>query len=272
MGAKPLAAFLSIALPGEVAETSWLAEFMDGFLALATVSGAILAGGDTAEFTGGVVADIVLTGTASAGTALRRSGARVGDGIYVTGALGGSAAELKTLGEADTTLKHSALRGRPGKTVTTSASNPGLRSETRGTQIYANLEQHPHLFPQPRLVVGAALRKRKLATACIDVSDGISTDLAHLCSESRCGALIEAAALPVHVLAAGRADAMEMVLHGGEDYELLFTARAATRVPRSIAGVKITRIGSVTRGGEVKMVGLDGKTKRLEAKGWEHFR
>ncbi|HEY0307629.1 MAG TPA: thiamine-phosphate kinase [Acidobacteriaceae bacterium] len=245
MGAKPLAAFLSIALPGEVAGSDWLSEFMDGFLGLAKVAGVTLAGGDTAEFAGGVVADIVLTGSAPAGTALRRSGARVGDGIYVTGALGGSAAEL--------------LRGAR-------MASPG-RPDTR---IYPDFEQHPHLFPQPRLAVGAALRRRGMATACIDVSDGISTDLAHLCAESRCGALIEAASLPIHPFAASRADAMQLALHGGEDYELLFTASG--RVPGSIAGVNIARIGTVAAGRSVNMVRLDGKTRRLQAQGWEHFR
>jgi len=255
MGAKPLAAFLSMAMPGAVAGSDWLDEFMRGFLTLAKAAGVTLAGGDTAEFAGGVVADIVLLGTAPAGTALQRSGARAGDGIYVTGALGGSAAELRA------------------------APYPGLRNETRGTHIggdhprgthiHPDSELHPHLYPEPRLAAGMALRRRGLATACIDVSDGISTDLTHLCAESGCGAVIEAAKIPVHRLAAGRADALELALHGGEDYELLFTARGA--VPRSISGVKITRIGTMTAGRAVKIKGWDGKTKRLAAQGWEHF-
>jgi len=81
---------------------------------------------------------------------------------------------------------------------------------------------------------------------------------------------VEAAAIPIHGLAAGRADALELALHGGEDYELLFTARPGVRVPRSIGGVKITRIGTMTTGRGMKLV-KDGKTVKLEAKGWEHF-
>src|SRR6202044_707106 len=100
-------------------------------------------------------------------------------------------------------------------------------------------EDHPHLFPQPRLAVGAALLRRKLATACIDVSDGLSTDLAHLCEASGVAAELDAALLPAHPLTATLAPAKQMaaILHGGEDYELLFTARSTAKIPRSLAGV-----------------------------------
>jgi thiamine-monophosphate kinase len=241
MGASPIACFLSLALPAKLVGSKWAAEFLEGLLGLAKSAGVALAGGDTAEFSAGVVADIVLTGSAPAGTALRRSGARAGDALYVTGALGGAAAELKML--------------------------PTSRKRDVG---HPDLTQHPHLFPQPRLAVGKRLRK--IATACIDVSDGLSTDLAHLCAESRCGALIEADAVPVHALAASRKDAMQLALHGGEDYELLFTARASARVPRSIAGVKITRIGTMTAGRRMKIMDAQGKRSGLSAQGWEHFK
>jgi len=196
MGAEPLAAFLSLALPRELAGSKWAAEFLEGLLALAKQAGVALAGGDTAESASGVIADIVLTGSAPAGMALLRSGARAGDALYVTGALGGASAELAML--------------------------PTSQKRDVG---HPEFSAYPHLFPQPRLAVGKRLRK--IATACIDVSDGLSTDLAHLCAESKCGALIEATALPVHALAAPRRDALQLALHGGEDYELLFTARAS---------------------------------------------
>lgn len=236
MGAEPLAAFLSLALPREMAGSKWLDEFLQGLLELAKANGVTLAGGDTAEFAAGVVADIVLTGSAPAGMALRRSGARAGDALYVTGALGGAAAELAL-----------------------------LRARKR-----VKNDLHPHLFPQPRLAVG--MRLRKIATACIDVSDSLSTDLAHLCAESRCGTVIEASAVPMHVLAASRKDALHLALHGGEDYELLFTARASTRVPKTIAGVAITKIGMMTAGRSVKIMNAQGKTTALKAHGWEHFK
>jgi len=244
MGAEPIAAFLSLAMPREMIHTRWVAEFMDGLLALAQSSGVTLAGGDTAESAafsgaerGGVIADIVLTGSAPRGSSLRRSGAKAGDFLYVTGALGGAAVELKTL--------------------------PTFQKRDVG---HPDFSGHPHLFPQPRLAVGAALRRRGIATACIDVSDGLSTDVAHLCAESRCGALIEVGALPVHASAT-----LQDALHGGEDYELLFTARASVRVPKTIAGVAVTRIGTMVAGRSVKLVDAVGKKTTLNAQGWEHF-
>ena len=235
MGAEPLAAFLSLAMPGKLAGSKWADEFLEGLLALAKSAGVTLAGGDTAEFAGGVVADIVLTGSAPAGMALRRSGARPGDSLYVTGALGGASVFLL---------------------------DASRRRQTR--------RDDPHLFPQPRIAVGKALRR--IATACIDVSDGLSTDLSHLCAESRCGALIEASAVPVHALAASRKDAMRLALHGGEDYELLFTAKASTKVPKMIAGVAVTKIGTMVKGRSVKLVDENGKKTVLKAEGWEHFK
>lgn len=247
MGANPMAAFLSLGLPSSTikngAERRWLTRFLDGFRWLADGSGVVLAGGDTGEVAeGGIVADVVLVGQAPRGSSLRRSGAGVGDGIYVTGALGGAAAELERM---------LAGRGRRAR-----------REEMAGVQ--------PQSYPEPRLKVGAALRRRGLATACIDVSDGLSTDLGHLCEASGVGAEVWAAALPVHSLAAGR-DGLRLALHGGEDYELLFTARGP--VPRRVAGVAVTRIGEVVeRRRGLRLLAADGSRRRLQAGGWEHFR
>ena len=249
MGATPLAAFLSFAIPADLAD-AWTTRFLSGLLALASASKVTLAGGDTAQAPANgqqalFSADIVLLGSAPGGTALLRSGARAGDALYVTGALGGSAAELALLSK------------RP-------AAFDQLRTDTPG---------HPHLFPQPRLRQGGRLRL--LASAAIDVSDGISTDLAHLCEASGVRAEIEAAKLPVHALAQQTADPLSLALHGGEDYELLFTAAAATRIPRSIAGVAIHRIGRVLRRSKgaalVTLVEENGQRTALANQGWEHF-
>ena len=248
MGADPVAAFLSLGLPPDALRTAtkrlWVTRFLDGFCAAA--DGVVLAGGDTGEIGagGGFVADVVLVGQAPRGTALRRSGARVGDGIYVTGALGGAAAELRAM---------MAGRGRRRQ-----------RSGVAGAQ--------PQSYPEARLRVGAELRRRGLAAAAIDISDGLSTDLRHLCTASGVGAEVWAEAIPLHRLCAGP-DAMELALHGGEDYELLFTARAGQRVPRRLRGVPVTQIGVVTpkRGGVV-LVGADGSRAALPPGGWEHFR
>jgi thiamine-monophosphate kinase len=182
------------------------------------------------------LADIVLVGSAPAGKALRRSTARVGDFLYVTGRLGGSAAELRALQDG---------------------AKPAMDGD------------HPQIFPVPRLAVGEALLRRRLATACIDLSDGLSSDLKHLCEASGLSAEVDMVSLPIHRLAAGR---MELALHGGEDYELLFAAKAGAKMPRSIAGVTVTRIGKFVERTRPLMVRIDesGRRCRLDAGGWEH--
>ena len=256
MGATPLAAFLSLALPAEMLATSagrtWIERFFGGLRALSEMHRVPLAGGDTSESPGGkkafVLADIVLVGAAPKGEALRRSGGTAGDALYVTGQLGGAAAELATM----------------------------LKRNRRILKI-ATTEGHPQLFPEPRLDVGESLLRRELATACIDLSDGLSTDLDHLCRASGVSAEIEQAALPIHPLAQklGKDAALHAALHGGEDYELLFAAPASALMPTSLAGVPITRIGSLKtkRSGHpmVTMLTPDGNRVELKPGGWEHF-
>ena len=257
MGARPVAAFLSMALPKELVEArrgkAWAERFLDGLLALADRYGVPLAGGDTAQSLGPACFDIVVLGAVKRGEAWLRSGARAGDAIYVTGALGGAAAELLALERE-------------------SRRFAGLKKAT---------EAHPHFFPEPRLAVAAKLAKTRLVRAAIDISDGLSTDLQHLCEESGLAAELDAAAVPVHRLAmeaerAGLAGAaIDLALHGGDDYELLFTARAGTKVPRRVAGVVVTRIGRMVsrRKGRTQMVlrDQDGRLT-LEPRGWEHFK
>src|ERR1700734_854745 len=161
MGARPIAAFLSLGLPGELSG-KWLTRFFDGFLALASTHKVPLAGGDLAE-SPTPIADIVLTGAVQRGKALLRSGARPGELLYVTGKLGGAAAGLARL------AKLAASRGtRPSRT--------GL---PKPLPIPASLREilAPHLYPQPRLAQGLWLMRRGAATAAIDLSDGLSTDL-----------------------------------------------------------------------------------------------
>lgn len=261
MGADPIAAFLSLGLPRKTMKSAagrrWLAQFLDGLRRLADGSGVVLAGGDTGEVLGAnMVADIVLLGEAPQGTALRRSGATLGDQIYVTGNLGGAAAELETM-----------LSGKGRQVKQGTASRP---------------QSQPQSYPQPRLRVGAALRRKRGVTACIDLSDGLSTDLTHLCEASDVSAKILQAELPVHELAAalgrrsGGDRATSAVLHGGEDYELLFTARPEVRIPRQLAGVAVTRIGQVVRRrkgqSSITLIAADGSRAELKARGWEHFR
>lgn len=243
MGARPVAAFLSLGLPEELTgqagrkRTAWVDRFLDGFFRLAELNKVPLAGGDLAQCSF-ALADIVVIGAVPRGEALLRSGARRGDSIYVTGQLGGSAF--------------------------------GLRRISQGRLRPTSPELVPHLWPEPRIAQGLWLRRHTAATAAIDISDGLSTDLHHLCAESRVSAEVEAAALPIFPGAT-----LTDALNGGEDYELLFTAGPSARIPRRIAGVPVSRIGVIGResvkGARVTLVDANGR-RPLEPRGWEHFR
>ena len=236
MGGEPLACFLSLGLP-PVTPERWVNSFLQGLLALARTAHVQLAGGDVSSAPA-ITADIVVVGQVPAGKAILRSGARPGDLIYVTGDLGGSTAVLEKLFE--------------GKRV------PPLRSNR-------------HFYPQPRLKIGAWLRERNLATAMIDLSDGLSVDLAHICEESGVSAKIEAGVLPV-----AKSANLRLAIHGGEDYELLFTASPDVKIPRRIAGVRVTQIGVIERrsrsNDQVLIHDENGRLKPLAALAWEHFR
>lgn len=257
MGARPMAAFLSLGLPRELTRAkgrgrAWVERFFDGLLALAETHRTPLAGGDLAE-SPVAVADIVLVGAVPGGRALLRSGARPGDLLYVTGNLGGSAAGLDRLRALAAQINR-ASKGRPAP-----------------PRIPAKLQAQlaPHLFPQPRIAQGLWLQRKGLPTAALDLSDGLSTDLEHLCEESGVAAEIDAAALPIYPGAT-----VAQALHGGEDYELLFTASSRTLLPRAIACVPVTRIGRIfrpNRGRPMITLLTDSGPQHLKPQGWEHF-
>ena len=240
MGGEPVAAFLSLALPASLPQ-SWVDGFLRGFLKLARKFGVPLAGGDTAQSPAGVLADIVVLGSVPRGRALLRSGARPGDGIYVTGELGAGAAALDRM----------------------------LRSGRKVSEA----DYRRHFHPIPRLTVGSVLRQKRLASSMIDLSDGLSTDLSHICEESGVGAEILVEAIPRAQLGK-RVEFVDpsFALHGGDDYELLFTVPGRKRVPGKIAGVVVTRIGTITRGSKMRAVAADGRKSPLRPQGWEHFR
>jgi thiamine-monophosphate kinase len=130
-----------------------------------------------------------------------------------------------------------------------------------------------HFLPQPRIELGRVLRGRKLASAMIDISDGLSTDLAHICEESRVGAEIQAELVPcARVGKPARPVDLKFALHGGEDYELLFTAPRGKRIAPRIDGVPVTQIGRITRGRKMFVIEEGGLRRELQPKGWEHFR
>ncbi len=221
MGGEPRFCLVSLAL-APWCGAPWVDGFFRGLLQLAGRSGTNLAGGDLSH-AANVACDITVCGSAPRGRALRRSTARPGDAIYVSGLHGGSALGLES------------RRGR---------------ARTR------------HLRPEPRLALGRFLRATLHATAAMDLSDGISLDLHRLCLASGLSAEIEA---PPRFPGA----TLEQALHGGEDYELLFTARPAARVPAGFEGIPLTRIGTM-RKGRAGSVTLNGKP--LPPLGYDHFR
>jgi thiamine-monophosphate kinase len=246
MGARPIAAFLSLTLPGDLPQ-QWVDEFLDAFFALADRYQCPLAGGDISQSLIGVVADIMVIGSVPRGKALLRSGARPGDVVYVTGTLGDSAATLSKLQKQKVPLFRLA--------------NPRLKPWTTQTA------EERQLFPEPRIAIGEFLRKKSIARAMIDISDGLSTDLGHICDESGVGAMINSNLIPVSTGAN-----LELALHGGEDYELLFTASPRAKVPVEFGGVAITEIGWITRERGVYITDVRSKPQRLDPRGWEHFR
>jgi thiamine-monophosphate kinase len=250
MGARPVASFLSLGVPQDLAKSrgrkpAWIDRFFDGFLALSARYKTPLAGGDLAE-SPLAIADILLVGAVPRGKALLRSSSRPGDALYVTGALGGSAAGLER-------LERNSAKG--------SASGKRVRSSADPLRV--------HLWPMPRIQQGLWLRRRGAATAAIDLSDGLSTDLDHICRESAVGAEIEPDMLPI---APGAS--LDQALNGGEDYELLFAARPGTRVPARIGGVPVTQIGRIIKAkpGQARVVLITRNGSRpLPRRGWEHF-
>jgi thiamine-monophosphate kinase len=256
MGAVPRVFLLSLALPASCAGV-WLTAMTRGMARAAREFGLTLAGGDTARSpaqNAAVALNLTVLGEIEAGRGVRRNSALPGDAIFVTGVLGAAQLGLEIV-----------LRGWAGS--------------------YRRLVS-PHFYPKPCLEVGRWLLRRRIASAMMDLSDGLSTDLARLCRASGVGARLYESAIPsVAVPAALRAkrggrsgakvfDERELALHGGEDYGLLFTVRKrmVSRVPAAFHGTRITRIGETVSGGGVVLIGADGSTRPLVPGGWDHFR
>jgi len=219
-----------------------------------------LVGGDTTK-SRTVFISITVIGEISPGRAVPRSGARPGDIIYVSGVLGRAQLGLLMVkNEPDLALKKG-LRGR---------SSP----------IQA------HLYPQIRVALGAWLARRRIASAMMDISDGLSTDLTRLCAASQVGARVWSGKIPtveiptrrsgklIKSLNKLRIDPLQLALNGGEDYELLFTVppKNEKRLRRAPEFADLTPIGKVERGRKIVLVGEDGKTKPLVSGGWDPFR
>jgi thiamine-monophosphate kinase len=250
MGGTPRTAFLSIGLKAK-SKVSFLESFMAGFNALAQKTGIVLAGGDTVESPSFIAIAVTLLGDCLEGHVVYRSGARVGDDVWLTGPLGNAAGGLFLL----QTKKFAAHSGY----------EPLVRA---------------HQKPRPQLDVGKALGESGLAHAMIDISDGIAKDLGHICEQSGVGAVLRAASIPMssqllRLAAEAEKEALQWALHGGEDYELLFTASTADRekvksLTAKLTGRSAVKIGSIISGNGILLANQRGRVP-LESGGYLHF-
>lgn len=271
MGARPFWSFLAIGMSREEWSTTFKDEFYEGFFALADHFGVTLAGGDISGTKDGIVIDSIVLGEVASGAAVKRSAARPGDQIYVTGTLGGAAAGLKLIELGARVSEPPAVAGGPS-----SGSRAAQSSSYDDDAIQTLLLRQ--LRPQPRVGWGIVLGEQQLASAMIDLSDGLSSDLNHLCKESNVGAAIDAAAIPLdedvrHLCGRRALDPLALALHGGEDFELLFTVAPenVARLPKRVDGVVISCIGEITDQSERIRLREKDRVWDLEPKGFTHF-
>jgi thiamine-monophosphate kinase len=239
MGGTPRCFLLNLAVPADTTG-KWLKGFLGGLRRAASSLDCVLAGGDTTR-NKRILISVTVIGEIPEGQEVLRSGARPGDLLYVSG----------TLGEAEHGLR--------------------LLRKSRGRANPQNLAMRKHLYPEPRVELGRWLAENKLATSMMDVSDGLSSDLPRLCHASGVGALLDPGKLPLLrgiVLDSAR----QLALHGGDDYELLFTVSPNKALPANYRKLKLTQIGEITRGRGVLIIGKDRKPEPLHAAGWDPFR
>jgi thiamine-monophosphate kinase len=257
MGARPRWALLSLVIPRDVWESEFVFKFYDGLFNLADRYSVNLIGGDISRAPERIALDSIVIGECASGQAVLRSGSKPGDQIFVTGALGGAAAGLRLIEQGV----------RLNSEITEDA-------EVRSIEELLLCQ----LRPEPRVGWGLTLGNERLATAMIDISDGLSSDLNHLCEESAVGALIDAAAIPIREslakLCGRRAlDPLMLALHGGEDFELLFTVKPEniSKLPRRVDGISVTRIGEIKPAQDGIRISEGPHVWDLEPGGWEHF-
>jgi thiamine-monophosphate kinase len=247
MGAKPVWSMVSIGIPERIWRTDFVDEFYVGYLNLAKKYGVELIGGDVSKTPDKIVVDSIAAGEVKKNKAILRSGAKVGDLIFVTGKIGGAAAGLKLL-EKDEKFEKSS---------------------------YQNLLLR-QLAPNPQTKIGQILGAKNLATAMIDLSDGLSSDLAHLCRESKVGAKIYAEKIPLESKILDfkfKIDRTSLALSGGEDFELLFTVnpKKIFQLEKEFQTHQISRLGEITANAEIIELISDKKSRILEPEGFRHF-
>jgi thiamine-monophosphate kinase len=246
MGGEPRCFLLSLALP-EKSVGPWLNDFLKGLRGAARAMRCSIAGGDTTK-RAEILINVTVIGECRQGRAILRSGAQPGDAIYVTGRLGEAEYGLRL-------IQYSRKKVNP-----------------------ADARLQKHLYPAARFDAGAFLAERRLATAMMDLSDGLSSDLPRLCAASGTGAHIDLERIPCVGIAKSDIprgfDASQLALHGGDDYELLFTVakKNVARIPRAIGRLAITQIGEITSQRKILLSYERGYTRPLENKGWDPFR
>jgi len=246
MGGTPRCFLLSLALP-ETHTGPWLDLFLVGLRRASRKFQCALTGGDTTR-RNEILINVTVVGEVPAGRAVLRSRANTGDIIYVSGRLGEAELGLRILQRS---------KGAPSK------KNPLTEK---------------HLYPEPRLALGQWLAEKGLVTTMMDLSDGLSSDLSRLCAASAVGAQLESSKIPLlrfpDVALKEHHDPLHLALHGGDDYELLFTAppRKTKLLPNSFRGVRLTAIGRITQRRELLLRDENGRVRQLTPRGWDPFR
>lgn len=254
MGGIPKFALVSIAIPPECS-SEFIDSLFGGLFEFADASGVSIIGGDTSSSRDSLFIDVTVIGECESGMAVTRGGAKIGDTIYVSGCLGASALGLSLLED-------------------------GLRIDNLKSSDSRRKAILKHLVSEPQLKLGHALGEARLASAMIDISDGLSTDLWHILDENDCGAVIDGAAIPVAECVRSIAsaepgiDALRLAVNGGEEYELLFTSPRENH-PQVVAlcnslGVAITAIGKIVAEKGLHLE-LNGTLEALEPLGYQHL-
>lgn len=247
MGANPVWSMVSIGVPENIWKTDFVDKFYEGYMNLAEKHGVELVGGDVSKTPDKIVIDSIAAGEVEKGNAILRSGAKVGDLIFVTGNLGDAAIGLKLLENGE-------------KFENSNHKNLLLRQ----------------LAPNPQTDIGKILGEKNLATAMIDLSDGLSSDLTHICQSGKVGAKLFAEEIPFESKISDfkfETDKTSLALNGGEDFELLFTVNPKNifQIEKELKNHQISRIGVITANTEIIELIRDEQTQILEPKGFRHF-
>ncbi|HMS38736.1 MAG TPA: thiamine-phosphate kinase [Pyrinomonadaceae bacterium] len=251
MGGKPVWSMVSIGVPEAIWKTDFVEKFYEGYIRLARKFNVELIGGDVSKTPDKIVIDSIVAGEVKKGKAILRSGAKVGDLIFVSGELGGASGGLKLL--MDNILNNEFIN------------------------IWLENLISRQLQPLPKSSIGRRLGFTQIPSAMIDLSDGLSSDLNHLCRASQVGAKIYAEKIPIDSNLVGISNSFESrinyALNGGEDFELLFTVSPNIFFSRESFFIKrgFLCIGEVTANAEIIELITNGESRILESKGFRHF-